>query len=190
MGSKEMDAWKACGAVISSPKFQVPLDAFLDSNCEQFTEDEENKLEYTAIHGQYESLIEEKLRDGLCERLGSAFDWDAFLLQLPAYIEKITGAEVGQGQEAAGHEDDELSANTLGVLYSFIDFAQFKATMLLRKRSKLGEAEGRGGKQELAADDVALNEELDSMVCLLEDDFFLLSLRLLFSGAPVGGGAP
>jgi len=62
--------------------------------------------------------------------------------------------------------------------------------MLLRKRSKLGEAEGRGGKQELAADDVALNEELDSMVCLLEDDFFLLSLRLLFSGAPVGGGAP
>mmetsp|Transcript_5825 Transcript_5825/g.19788 ORF Transcript_5825/g.19788 Transcript_5825/m.19788 type:complete len:170 (-) Transcript_5825:1139-1648(-) len=135
MGSKEMDAWKACGAVISSPKFQVPLDAFLDSNCEQFTEDEENKLEYTAIHGQYESLIEEKLRDGLCERLGSAFDWDAFLLQLPAYIEKITGAEVGQGQEAAGHEDDELSANTLGVLYSFIDFAQV-GCILLEKRPK------------------------------------------------------
>ena len=87
------DAWKACGGIISGTEFREKLDAFVDRHCEQFCDDEENKLEYTDIHEQYESLIEEKLQAGLGERLGSSFDWEGFLTQLPDHIQKMTGSK-------------------------------------------------------------------------------------------------
>jgi len=32
---------------------------FISQYCDQFTDEEENKLEYTEIHNKYESMIEE-----------------------------------------------------------------------------------------------------------------------------------
>ena len=70
-------------------------------------------------------------------------------------------------------DDDELNAATLKVLYSFTEFEQFKAMMLLRKRSK----SAAEGTQEVVAKEVHLDEELDGMVSMMHDGVWKTLLK-------------
>ncbi len=52
---------------LRSPRWKTPVMSFLDDNCINFDNEEENKLEFTAIHNQFkklvEGLLEELMRD-------------------------------------------------------------------------------------------------------------------------------
>ena len=52
---------------LRSPRWKTPVMSFLDENCINFDNEEENKLEFTTIHVQFkrlvEGLLEELMRD-------------------------------------------------------------------------------------------------------------------------------
>jgi hypothetical protein len=42
--------WQVCGKIVSTADFRQDIQDFVRSNCNAFSDDEENKLEYTDIH--------------------------------------------------------------------------------------------------------------------------------------------
>ena len=44
---------------LRSPRWKTPIMSFLDEYCIVFDNEEENKLEYTKIHGDFKKLVEE-----------------------------------------------------------------------------------------------------------------------------------
>lgn len=42
--------------LFESPEWEVPIMTFIDDNCMLFDNEEENKFEYTEIHGQFQEL--------------------------------------------------------------------------------------------------------------------------------------
>ena len=49
--------------ILCGDSFRTAQGAFFEKHCSTFTDDDENKLEYTAIHKEYEALVEEHLKD-------------------------------------------------------------------------------------------------------------------------------
>lgn len=52
---------------LRSPLWKTPIMSFLDEYCIIFDNEEENKLEYTKIHGDFKKLVEELLGHLLAE---------------------------------------------------------------------------------------------------------------------------
>ena len=48
---------------LKSPMWKNPILAFVDDHCACFDEEDENKLEYTAIHNKFKELLEAQLTD-------------------------------------------------------------------------------------------------------------------------------
>ena len=49
---------KELAAIVASEAFKNEQKAFFEANCDKFDMEEENKLEYTTIHKQYEEFVE------------------------------------------------------------------------------------------------------------------------------------
>jgi hypothetical protein len=100
-------------ALVTSDEFAAETASFLCEHCHVFTEDEENKLEYTSIHQAFEALVESHL-----ETLGKDYE---FLCQ--HFDEVISNPG----------DLDETRMETIEMLLGFVDFEIFKNTMLSTK---------------------------------------------------------
>ena len=128
-------------AIVESPDFSSWRKAFVDQHCESFSFEvsapargsfcrcneaevllslqDENRLEYTAIHQAYEEGIENLLQ----QNLPKEFDMVAFMEALPAYLE-------GPGQ------DKEEMGQAVTLLSNVSDFRYFKDMMLYEKQQR------------------------------------------------------
>ena len=52
---------------LRSPRWKTPIMSFLDEYCIGFDNEEENKLEYTSIHGDFKKLVEELIGELIAE---------------------------------------------------------------------------------------------------------------------------
>ena len=52
---------------LRSPRWKTPIMSFLDEYCIVFDNEEENKLEYTKIHGDFKKLVEELIGELIAE---------------------------------------------------------------------------------------------------------------------------
>ena len=75
----------ALDEVVAAPAFKEFQQYFIESHCHLFDNIEENKLEYTEIHKQFEAQIEAYLEQQLSQYPG--FSMEALMEGLPAYLE-------------------------------------------------------------------------------------------------------
>ena len=106
-------------AIVLSEEFGAWRKAFVEENMHVFTYEEEEKLEYTTVHQEYEKGIESMITQKLGERIPMA----GFLEQLPEYL------------EGAGKDNDESDA-ALQLLMQAIDYRNFKEMMLYEKHER------------------------------------------------------
>jgi len=118
---------KTIDSIVHEPAFVEQCKEFVNQHCEAFTEDAELKLEYTPIHQEYMSVVEEHIAGKLVEKLGEDFDMSGFMEKLPEYVE-------GQGEE-----EDSGNAETIEFLMGFGDIENFKDMMLVAKKDKLSD---------------------------------------------------
>lgn len=52
---------------LRSPRWKTPIMSFLDEHCLIFDNEDENKLEYTPIHGQFKKLVEDLIGELIAE---------------------------------------------------------------------------------------------------------------------------
>merc|ERR1719161_1494398 len=101
-------AVKEIGHVIHSPSFKVKQDAFVKKYMDQFEFGvEENKLQHTTIHEEYQRLVESWIEEGL----GHRYDMAAVEAGLPQ-LAQSTG--------------DEETMQTIIILTAMTDFVSFK----------------------------------------------------------------
>jgi len=97
---------------------------FCETNCEHFSEDEENKMIYTSLFETYTEMIEGYIQKRLSSEI-EGFSMDKF------------GAMLGERQ-------DEITGDVFDMLMSFTEFEEFKDLMLSYKGQAGG---GLGGGQ-------------------------------------------
>lgn len=66
---------------LACPVWKAPIQQFIDENCGEFEEGEENKFEYTEIHNRFKALVDGQL-ERLLEEVGVSGD------QLMAVVQK------------------------------------------------------------------------------------------------------
>ena len=96
--------------VIRGDKFESWRRSFVRDNVRHFSYDDENKLEYTDIHREYEEEIERAIAEGL----GRGFDMADFMQSLPGYLESEEGLK------------DERAGLAVTLLLEVSDFEQFR----------------------------------------------------------------
>jgi len=99
---------------------------FFEKHCQKFDHEEENKLEYTQIHKEYEDLVEAKMTGEI-----GAEKMQKIELGLNEYIKR--DRKGGQSQEVM---------EAIEVLSALGDFNEFKAIMLAKKAEMNGEGGG------------------------------------------------
>ena len=52
---------------LRSPRWKTPIMSFLDEHCIIFDNEEENKLEYTPIHGEFKKIVEDLIGELIAE---------------------------------------------------------------------------------------------------------------------------
>lgn len=107
-------------AVVSSEAFRNEQKSFFEANCDKFDMEEENKLEYTTIHKQYEQMIEDQIK----AKLGD---------------EKMAKVEAGLAEFVSNNSADKTTKevyDAIELLTSLGDFDQFKQLMLEQKSLK------------------------------------------------------
>lgn len=107
--------------VVRGAEFQEVCDAFLDEHCAQFASatQEENKLEWTQIHQQYENLVEGHLTAVLSPE------------KITALCEELPGLIQAEDEAMAPFSE------TVDLLINFTDYCAFKAVMLSRYHDRL-----------------------------------------------------
>mmetsp|Transcript_725 Transcript_725/g.1785 ORF Transcript_725/g.1785 Transcript_725/m.1785 type:complete len:386 (-) Transcript_725:207-1364(-) len=105
--------------VVEGTAFSNWRKGFVAQHVDEFSYEDENKLEYTAIHEKYEEGVEEVLRKELLK----GFAMEDFMGALPAYFE-------GPGAQK------EETARAVTMLLEISDFTDFKNMMLYAKRQK------------------------------------------------------
>ena len=53
--------------LVQSQDFKSQQNAYFEKYCNEFTDEDENKLSYTQIHDEYETFVEKMLMEGLGE---------------------------------------------------------------------------------------------------------------------------
>merc|ERR1719281_1474263 len=99
--------------IMSSDEFKTATSEFFRSHCFEFTDEDENRLEYTTIHQQFEALVESYL-----ETLGE--DYVYFCEHFEEFLQ-----DPG--------EMTKSRLQTLDMLTGMADFEIFKASMLSTK---------------------------------------------------------
>lgn len=115
---------KKVAKVVTGDEFRSKSSAFLEKYCDEFSYEDENKLEYSQIHDRYQEEIEVSLLDALPPE-----DVEKLLEQLPAYMESVSASDM-----------DGSVGEALDLLTSLGDFTAFKELMLVTKRNKNSKA--------------------------------------------------
>ena len=138
--------------LIASDSFQKAQQEFFTKNCETFDHEEENKLQYTEIHKNYETMVEAQM----AEKLG---------------IEKLT--KIGEGIGEYIKESGQSAVQTkevfdaIEVLTSLSDFNEFKQVMLAKKEEMA--ADGGGDMKIINAGVLDVAEHMDRIEALAKD---------------------
>lgn len=118
--------------VVCSPAFNRWRTSFVYNNIYMFDYADENKLEYTSIHHEYEEEVERQILQGVKERI-SDFDMNAFQRALPDYLEGPGGR-------------DEATGKAIQMLLEIGDFQQFKEMMMFTKKQREDQSESKGSE--------------------------------------------
>jgi len=124
------------GSVLQGTGFVTKHRDFINKNCDTFSEDEENKLEYTNIFEEYVGFVEEAIEKGMKDKSGD-FNMEQLMEALPSYVER----EGSKGMPA-NQSELEGPAKTIDMLLGLGEFESLKATMLLAKRDKAEKKDG------------------------------------------------
>jgi len=103
--------------IVNNEDFKTKQQDFFKDNCMKFDAEEENKLEYTVIHKQYETLVEEEIKTQMGDEKFAKLEQG-----MPDYIS--TKREATQSQEVF---------EALDILSQLGDFDVFKTAMLTKK---------------------------------------------------------
>jgi ADP-ribosylation factor 2-binding protein len=104
--------------LIGDEEFSSVQNAFFDEHCAKFTEDEENRVEYTTIFEEYTTVMESTL-----ERLLAA---------------KVAGFNMHDFEKQLIYRKEDIAGDIFDLLLSFSDFTEFKAQILAYKRMREG----------------------------------------------------
>ena len=112
-GEEGVESWlsEAIISFLQGPCYTTPLMGFIDANCAVFDTDEEMKLEYTAIHERFKTLVEDLLV-GFLDELGVD----------PATFVRI----------AATCTSDKVNEFVVASILTVDDFMHFRNMMLQR----------------------------------------------------------
>lgn len=103
-------------AYLKSPPWRCPLNNFIDANCVKFSDDEENKFEYTDIHKQFCDLID-KLLGGYLKELG------------------LSDEDFLAAVQASSKENDKVNKLIFGQILAVDNFLTFKKMMVKRGKA-------------------------------------------------------
>uniref|UniRef100_A0A914X4W6 ADP-ribosylation factor-like protein 2-binding protein n=1 Tax=Plectus sambesii TaxID=2011161 RepID=A0A914X4W6_9BILA len=95
----------------------------LDTFCDAFSEDDENKLEYMDYFEIYKNSVEQFLTERLARTLPADFNMDHFLLSVEQMQEQLTDDAVLQNPDIQN------------IITSIMDFCAFKELVLSRKEA-------------------------------------------------------
>jgi len=116
-GSKEDQEFDemvgALQEILMDESFTEVQDGFFERYADKFTDDEENKIEYTSIFEEYTRLVEGTLEQKLSEKLRD--------FRMADFERLVSGRQ------------DEIDPDMFDMLLSFTDFSEFKAQMLAYK---------------------------------------------------------
>ncbi|CAF1205098.1 unnamed protein product [Didymodactylos carnosus] len=101
--------------MIMDDEFRRIQDQFLEQNCREFDDSDENKLSYTTIHKDYLNIVENYVINQLKKKIPQ-FDLEPFMKQLTL-------------------RKQELEGEIFEFLCTFTDFLAFKEMMLDYKKS-------------------------------------------------------
>uniref|UniRef100_A0A7S0V2Q6 ADP-ribosylation factor-like protein 2-binding protein n=1 Tax=Hemiselmis tepida TaxID=464990 RepID=A0A7S0V2Q6_9CRYP len=159
-------AWLAdIGSVLEARAFVTKHRDFIHKHCDKFSDDDENKLEYTEIFEEYVGFVEEAIEGGMKDKSGD-FSMEQLMEALPDYVEKAGKADdvTQQAQEGA--------AKAIDLLLGLAEFQSLKATMLLAQRDK---AEGKDGNSgalfAVSVEDGAAGTDLGGLITASGDHF-------------------
>ena len=144
-------AWNTCRKIVAGAAFQAQVRHFVKQHSDVFEEQEENKLEYTALHVEYVQLVDSELTAALADEIGAGFDMAAFLAAVPGFLEAgdDTAPEAQEGELLDEYDQAAPRAATLEILSRFTSFTSFKEDMLAAKRAKRAEAEAMSAGEAL-----------------------------------------
>lgn len=117
------------------------IDKFAEKNCKIFEEGDENKLEYTTLFSEYQTMIEHYLERSLTEKIKN-FEMSRFM----RVIEKVEQQKKDQAnskEQEESNDDDwedieegDMSGDVFEMLLSFTDFMEFKELMVSYKKKE------------------------------------------------------
>eukprot|EP00193_Tetraselmis_chui_P012235 CAMPEP_0177775466 /NCGR_PEP_ID=MMETSP0491_2-20121128/14133_1 /TAXON_ID=63592 /ORGANISM="Tetraselmis chuii, Strain PLY429" /LENGTH=481 /DNA_ID=CAMNT_0019294069 /DNA_START=352 /DNA_END=1794 /DNA_ORIENTATION=+ len=112
--AQQDDTWLQESVIefLRGPCYTNPLMGFIDEKCAVFDTEEENKLEYTQIHHEFQEVVDELISDFL-EELG-------------------VSAEQFADTVASNVANEKLNSFVLSSILTVEDFVQFKAMMVKR----------------------------------------------------------
>ena len=108
-----MAVFKTIAELVTATEFQEATYQYLDLHKEVFTDDDENKLEYTPIFENYVNILEQVIDSKLQQSYG-ADDILGFYLDFKDNFKQYEG------------ENEEV----VDTLFGFVDFNRFKQQML------------------------------------------------------------
>ncbi|OAF64648.1 ADP-ribosylation factor-like protein 2-binding protein [Intoshia linei] len=106
--------------IIMDGTFSTMIDEFMDKYCNEFDDDEENRLVYTQIHNEYIDIIEKYIERMLRSR--------------------IENFEIKDFFEELSQRSESLEGEIFEILSTFSDFMAFKDMILDYKASQKGDA--------------------------------------------------
>lgn len=134
--AEELERWLATiGGTLQSSEFQTWNRAFLADNCTSFEDVDENKLEHTELHAEYQRQVEARIEAAIA---GTDVDMAALLARLPAYI--------GRANAPPARDERRAVLEAIETLSSLADFNAFKAAMLVARKDGAAEARGAAGQ--------------------------------------------
>ena len=137
---------------LKSPLWTTPVDTFIETHCDKFDPDEEeNKLEFTTLHHEFRTLVDELLSD--------------FLKELGVDVQDFVEA-----CRAAPKDHEELCGMITDYLVAMDDFPSFRAMMEHRQSELELEAIYQHAKYAPGAADE--DDDID------EDEQFLLEMAI------------
>jgi ADP-ribosylation factor 2-binding protein len=104
--------------LVCDDEFTSIQNGFFDVHCGKFTDDEENRVEYTAIFDDYTTLMEATL-----ERMLSA---------------KVSDFNMHDFEKQLINRKEDIAGEIFDLLLSFSDFIEFKAQILAHKKQLEG----------------------------------------------------
>eukprot|EP00873_Tetraselmis_striata_P029776 jgi/Tetstr1/450040/TSEL_037087.t1 len=170
----EDDTWLQESVIefLRGPCYTNPLMGFIDEKCAVFDTDEENKLEYTQIHHEFQEVVDELIS---------------------SFLEEIgVSAEQFASTVADNVSNEKLNSFVLNSILTVEDFVQFKAMMVKRNLDLTNQVLAMMEEQQLEeviAKQKNWEEEIRKLDGMTDDDMLQEALRLSKEQfGPPGGG--